>query len=122
MIVYLSSIEVLGLLGFIITSRYHGGMVTRYIPLLLVLATTALIAYVKAKEFTSQEIICISVGASTISILMVQVLGFTVYPGLAKGLVFLSVDNLIRTGVVLSLGIVGHCTLLFLGKVGQLRG
>lgn len=117
---YLASIEVVGLFGFIIASRYQEGMVTRFLPLLFALVAVALVAYLKAKAFSYKEIAYISVAASTIFILVVQFLGFTVYPGLAKGMDFLSGENLMRTGVMLSVGAVGHFLLLSLARVGRL--
>lgn len=117
---YLASFEVVGLFGFIVASRYQEGMVTRFFPLLFALVAVVFVAYLKAKVFSYKEIAYISVAASTIFILVVQLLGFTVYPGLAKGMDFLSGENLMRTGVMLSIGTVGHFLLLSLARIGRM--
>ena len=116
-IVYFASFEILGFLGFIVSSRYQEGMVTRTLPLLLALVTVAFIAYLKAEEFSYREIAYISVVASAILVLVVHILGFTVYPGLAKDMDFLSGENLVRAGVMLSIGTAGHFLLLSLVRV-----
>lgn len=117
---YFASFEILGLLGFIFASSYQEGMVTRFLPLLLALAAVAFIAYLKAKAFSYKEIAYISVAASAIFILVVQILGFTVYPGLAKDMDFLSGENLVRSVVMLFIGIAGHFLLLSLARVGRM--
>lgn len=117
---YLASFEVVGLFGFIVASRYQEGMVTRFLPLLFALVAVAFVAYLKAKAFSYKEIAYISVAASAIFILVDQLLGFTVYPGLAKGMNFLSGENLMRTGVMLSIGTVGHFLLLSLARIGRM--
>jgi hypothetical protein len=117
---YLASLEVVGLFGFIFASRYQEGMVTRYLPLLFAFVAVAIVAYFKAKAFSYKEIAYISVAASAVFILVVQLVGFTVYPGLAKGMGFLSGENLVRTGVMLSVGTVGHFLLLSLARVGRM--
>lgn len=113
---YLALFEVAGLFGFIIVSRYQGGALTRFLPLLFALVAVGFIAYLNAKAFSYKEIAYISVVASTIFILVVQLLGFTVYPGLAKGMYFLSGANAARTGVMLFVGTVGHFLLLSLAR------
>jgi hypothetical protein len=116
----LSLFEVLGLFGFIVASRYQEGMMTRFLPLLLALVAVAFVAYLKAKAFSYKEVACISVTASAMFILVVQILGFTVYPGLAKGIDFLSGENLARTGVMLFVGTAGHFLLLSLARIGRM--
>ncbi|TRO81913.1 hypothetical protein [Trichloromonas acetexigens] len=117
---YLALFEVLGLLGFIVSSRGPEGMVARYLPLLLAFVAVVFVAYLKAKAFSYREIVYISVAVSAVFILVVQILGFTVYPGLAKGMDFLSGENLVRTGVMLSVGTVGHFLLLSLVRIGRI--
>lgn len=114
---YIGVFEVLGFWGFIIASRYQEGMVTRYLPLLLALLAVVFVAYLKVKAFSYREIAYISVVASAIFILVVQILGFTVYPGLAKDMDFLSGENLVRAGVMLFVGTAGHFLLLSLVRV-----
>ncbi len=113
---YLTSFEVIGLFGFIIASRYQEGMLTRFLPLLFTVVAVVFIAYLKVKAFSYKEIAYISVVVSTIFILVVQLLGFTAYSGLAKDMDFFSGENLVRTGVMLFVGTAGHFLLLSLGK------
>ena len=117
---YFASFEILGLLGFIVASRYQEEMVTRFLPLLLAVVAVALVAFLKEKAFSYKEIAYISIAASAIFILVVQILGFTVNPGLAKDMDFLSGENLVRAVVMLSIGTAGHFLLLSLVRIGRM--
>ena len=116
---YFISIEIVGLFGFIIVSRHQEGMIIRFLPLLFAFMAVAFVAYLKAKAFSYKEIAYISAAASTGFILVDQLLGFMIYPGLAKDMDFLSEENFMRTGVMLSVGAVGHFLLLSLARIGR---
>ncbi len=117
---YLALFEIAVLFGFILSLRYQEGMFTSFLFLLFVVVAVVFVAYLRVKVFSYKELIYISSAASTIFILVVQILGFTVYPGLAKDMNFLSEENLIRTGVMLFIGIVGNFLLLSLVRTGRM--
>jgi|LGVF01.1.fsa_nt_gb cytochrome bd-type quinol oxidase subunit 2 len=116
---YFASLEVAGLLGFIIMSRYQEGVLSHFLPLLVVLVAIGSITFLKARALSYREIAFVSVVASMIFILVVQLLGFTVYPGLAKDIDFISGENAARTGVMLFFGTVGHFLLLTLARIAN---
>lgn len=115
-VAYLVTIELLGLLGFIEVSCHLEQMPARYIPLLLALGMVSAVAYLKARTFSYREIAYIAVIVSVISVAAVQVLGFTVYPGLAKGIDLISYWNLSHSLELLVLGFLGHCMLFGLTR------
>lgn len=117
---YFASIEVTGLLGFIIVSRYQEGALSRFIPLLVALVAIGYVAYSKAGAISYKEIIYISIMTSAFFIFVVQVLGFTAYSGLSKDIDFFSGTNVLRTGIMLIIGVTAH--LLLLGLVRIVRG
>lgn len=114
---YFASLEVAGLLAFIVASRYQEGALSRFLPLLVALVAIGHVGYWKAKTISYKEIAFVSVAASVIFISVVQFLGFTVYPGLAKGIDFFSEGNAARTGLMLFVGTVGHFLLLTLARI-----
>jgi hypothetical protein len=121
---YFVSLEISGLIGFIMASFYQEWSPFRLVPLLVALVAIGYVAFSKAGALSCKEITCISIMASAGFVLVVQILGFTVYPGLAKDLEFLSGENAARTGLLLIIGIFGHFLLLLLahrtkGKMGS---
>ena len=117
---YFALFEILGLLGFIVVSRYQEGMVVRFVPFLLAIVAVVFFAFLKANAFSYKEIANISVVTSVMFILVFQFLGFTICPGLAKGIDYLSAENLARTGVMLFVGITCHFLLLSLARIGRM--
>ncbi|MBI5557694.1 MAG: hypothetical protein HY885_08660 [Deltaproteobacteria bacterium] len=116
---YFALLEVAGLLGFIVVSQHQEVVSFRYLPLLVVLVAIGAIAYFKARFLSYKEIAYVSVVASAIFILVEQLLGFTVYPGLVKDAVFLSGDYVAHILVMLLIGTVGHFLLLFLARMAN---
>jgi|GEM_PF-2232126 hypothetical protein len=114
---YIASVEVFGLLGFIIASRYHEGMLVRFLPILIALVAIIYISYFKAVMILHKEIVYISILASAIFIFVVQILGYTIYPGLNKDIDFFSGTNALRTVLMLSIGFSGHFLLLALVNI-----
>jgi hypothetical protein len=109
---YLVSLEISGLLGFVMVSFYQEWTPFRFLPLLIALVPIGYVAFSKARTLSCKEIAYISMMVSGSFVLMVQLLGFTVYPGLAKDLEFLSGENAARIGLMLLIGTVGHFLLL----------
>lgn len=54
---------------------------------------------------------------STILVLVVQILGFTVFPGLLKGMAIISEENVARSGVMLFVSTAGHFLLFVLVRI-----
>lgn len=114
---YFVSLEIAGLLCFIVVSRYQESMMLRFFPLLIALVTIGYVAYSKAGAISYKEIVNISIMASVIFIIVVQLLGFTVYSGLSKDMDFFSGANAFRTCIMLIVGITGHLLLLVLARI-----
>lgn len=114
--VYFASLEVSGLVGFVMASFYQGWSPFRLLPLLIALLAIGYVASSKTGVLSYKEITYISIMASASFVLMVQLLGFTVCPGLAKDLELLSGENAARTGVMLIIGTVGHFLVLILAQ------
>jgi len=74
------------------------------------------IAIFFAKKLTFKDIILVSVVTSGLFSLMEQFLGFTVYPGLAKDIQFVSYDNANHIGLIMIISIIGHLILLSLAR------
>ncbi|MCU7966181.1 MAG: hypothetical protein KZQ74_03140 [gamma proteobacterium symbiont of Bathyaustriella thionipta] len=111
---YFSALEVFGLLGFIYIAQHQEGTLFRFLPLLVVLAIIGFIAFLKMRTLSYKKIAYVSIIVSIIFISVIQILGFTVYHGLVKGVTFISWDNAIRVGVVLFICTIGHFLLLLL--------
>jgi hypothetical protein len=114
---YFASIEVVGLLGFIFASRYQEGGEYRYLPLLVALTAIVYVAYLKARVISYKEIAYVSIMVSVTVVFVVQLLGFTVYSGLVKDIIFFSGENAARIGLMLLIGTVGHFLLLTLTRL-----
>jgi hypothetical protein len=116
---YIAGLEIAGLLGFIVVSRYQEGALSRFLPFLIALVAIGYVAYSRAKGISFKEVAYVSVMASAIFVSGVQFLGFTFYPGLAKDVDFLSGENAIRTALMLFVGTIGHTLLLAVVRIGR---
>jgi hypothetical protein len=114
---YFAGIEILGLLGFIVFSRYQNGDLTRLLPLLISFLAIVYVAYSKATGISKKEVFYVAIMASAIFVSAMQFLGFIFYPGLAKDIEFLSTENLIRTVLMLIIGTFGHTLLLTVVRI-----
>ncbi|MFA5652723.1 MAG: hypothetical protein WDA72_01270 [Desulfomonilia bacterium] len=114
-----SLIETLGLFGFIVVSKFQGGSLFGFVPLLIAFVVAVYVAFSKAKGISIKEIILVSFMASSIIVSVVQFLGFTFYPGLAKDIEFFSSENAIRIVLMLVIGMLGHVLLMAVARIGR---
>ena len=117
--IYLALIETAGLIGFILMSRYQDGERARFFPLLVALTTIGYVAYLSASAMSYKAIAYVALVASATFVFLVQVLGFVVFPGLAKDVDLLSSENATRVGLVLTICFIGHGLLLTLARVAR---
>lgn len=110
---YFSILELTGLFGFIITSRYHQGEWIRFLPLWIAIFLIIIVAYLQVKKVSNnQETVFISLVASVIFICGFKLLGYIFYPGLLKDVDFFSIENATGSGKICLIGTVGHFFLL----------
>lgn len=117
--VYLASSEIVGLLGFLFISRYQDAAFARFLPLLIALATVGYVAYRNGTAISYKQIGGVSLVTSAMFVVVVQLLGFMVFPGLNKDMDFLSLENATRAGLMLVIGMVGNFLLLTLARVAR---
>lgn len=115
--VCLASTEIAGLLGFLFLSCYHDATIARFLPLLIALVTIGYIAYRTGSAISYKEIVWVSLIASAMFVVLVQLLGFMVFSGLVKDMNLLSLENAARAGLMMAIGMVGHFLLLTLAHV-----
>jgi hypothetical protein len=113
---YLVAVEFLGLLGFVLLSSENGSPI-RFLPLLIAVVAVGFIAYAKASANSYKAIGYISVVASIILVVLFQVLGRTVFPGLVKDVEFFTLADTSRAGIMLAIGVCGHFLLFSLARM-----
>lgn len=116
---YIAALEIAGLLGFIAVSQTHELTSYRHLSLLIAFVAVAYVAYSGVKRISYKEIVYVAILASAIFVTVVQILGFVFYPGLAKGIAFLSWANATRTAVMLLVGMLGHILLLTVARMAR---
>ena len=114
---YFSALEIAALIAFMAISGGQGAGVLRYLPLLTAVVVMGCIGYSKSKSMAYKDIAFVSIAVSAIFASAVQLLGFTMYPGLAKDIEFLSGENAARAGTMLLIGSIGNFLLLALVRL-----
>ena len=109
--------ETCALIAFLLASSHQDWSSFRFIPALLVLIFVGYVSIWKANVFSYRENLYISIIISSALVSIVNLLGFTVYSGLAKDLNFLSSENAIRTAFLLIISFIGHYLLLSLSHI-----
>lgn len=112
-------LEIIGFLGFIIFSKHHEMDFIRYLPLLISFILVGYISYFWTSLFSYEEIVFVALIVSVIFVFLDQILGFTLYPGLAKGIGFISWENMVRTIIMLVVGMISHILLLIAIRIGR---
>jgi riboflavin transporter FmnP len=115
---YLVITELLGLLGFMLAAQYVDGP-GRFLPFILAIIVVAGIAWVQAKEKSFRELLYVSVLASIVFVILVQALGHTAVPGLAKDTALLSELNISRAVQLAVLLLIAHVVLLGLARTAR---
>lgn len=110
--------ETLGLLGFMLAAQYVDGH-GRFVPLILAIIVVAGIAWVQVKTKSFRELLYVSGLASIVFVILVQALGHTAVPGLAKDTPLLSELNIVRSAQLTVTLLIAHVVLLGLARTGR---
>lgn len=114
---YLVAAEFLGLLGFVLLGQQEGASAIRFLPVLLAVLAVGFIAFAKTTAESYRVIAYISIAVAVILVMLIQLLGRTVFPGLVKDIGLFTAENASRLGIMLVIGIGGHFLLLSLARV-----
>jgi hypothetical protein len=85
--------EILGLIGFIVASSRLGQSLFRYSPFLVMLIIVCVIAYYKTRHLTAKQIFISSIASALIFSVLYDIIGFSIFPGIVKDIVFFSLKN-----------------------------
>lgn len=112
-------LEVIGLLGFITTSKMAGPGVLKIMELVLSAILLISFFWFASRELTTRLLMLLATGISLGGTIMFQGLGFLFFPGLVKDVRFLTLEHLygVLLIAILSLGIhVLVCIVIIAGR------
>lgn len=112
--VIIALLEILGLAGFIVMSRFELSFLTRVVPLVTAFFVITWICCSFVGRLSIIKVVYISVAVSVIFVVVFQFLGFIFYPGLVKDVHFISKVNLNNACALLLVCFVGNLLLFML--------